>query len=391
MIAQDSTFYDIMATSLGDYENFQSFVDDLFANKYNAPNTEGFSWDPEIQMDFSYEQLEAEMGIHAMATFVDVDSPAPLRGLEGFTTSTGKIPRFKHGFRLNEKIIREKMLFMQKFGKIDGRSREALMELMFNSTDQLLGGNYNTLNFMRNSAISTGKIEITSTNNPQGIQNLTFDFKVPAANKNDCGGFGSQGTKYVWTAAEAEPIGDLIDMDKYARDNFMPNGSGAIFEMNADTWYTFWNHPNVRKRVILAMSPTMSEANASATFVMPAQVKTFLAGMGLPDIRVIDSLVSVQKYNKVTRRVENTNVKPFAATTVVLVPKGTLGTIKAVEPIVVPDPASRVALYDGGRTVIKQTFDGRLNTQNIESECTALVVPNRVKNFLYLDTATAAS
>lgn len=54
-----------------------------------------------IQLDFTYHQLQVELGIYAMATYVDIDSPAPLRSLQGVEINTGKIPRFKHGFKLN--------------------------------------------------------------------------------------------------------------------------------------------------------------------------------------------------------------------------------------------------------------------------------------------------
>ena len=98
---RELSFYDIMAHGLGEYSSYQEFVSDLMATKYNAPQTEGFQWDPNIQLDFSYEQLEAELGIYAMATFVDLDSPGGTHAPSGATISTGKIPRFKHGFKMD--------------------------------------------------------------------------------------------------------------------------------------------------------------------------------------------------------------------------------------------------------------------------------------------------
>ena len=102
---RDAAYYDLVGRSLAGV-SYQEFVDTIFADKYNTPDTSGFVWDEEIQMDFTYHQLQAELGIYAMATYVDLDSPAPLRGVEGPEITTGKIPRFKHGFKLNEKIFR---------------------------------------------------------------------------------------------------------------------------------------------------------------------------------------------------------------------------------------------------------------------------------------------
>ena len=81
-------------------------------------------------------------------------------------------------------------------------------------------------------------------------------------------------------------------------------------------------------------------------------------------------------------------VENFDVHNIAYVPNGTLGTIKAVEPIAVADPGARLALFDGGRTLIKQTYNSDTNTQYIQSECTALVVPN-VRRYMYIATVTA--
>ena len=45
----------------------------------------------------------------------------------------------------------------------------------------------------------------------------------------------------------------------------------------------------------------------------------------------------------------------------------------------------RTALYDGGRTLIRQVFNDETMTQVIKSEVTGLVVPNKVRWFYYLN------
>ncbi len=384
MITRDSSFYDIMALGLADAANYQEFVDTMFADKYNAPQTDGFSWDDEIQIDFSYEQLEAELGIYAMATFVDLDSPGGTHAMGNFTISKGKIPRFKHGFVMDEKIIRENMILAQRFNQVSANGQMALSKLLFNSTDKLIGGNYNTLTYMRHQAISTGQFAITATNNPGGIANLTFDFGVPALNKKFPGGFGDNGTVYVWSdLTNANPIGDLQDMVKYAEDNMMPVGH---FEMSKALWTSFKNHTQVKKQVALFQNMNADVANVAGFLVTENMVRAFMVEAGLPPVVVIDSLVQADKYNPATRLVEYTSIRPFDEAKVVLVPNGQLGTIKAVEPIVLNDPSARIALYDGGRTVLTQTFDSKNKIQYIESELTALVVPNVSRYILQLKT-----
>ena len=48
-------------------------------------------------------------------------------------------------------------------------------------------------------------------------------------------------------------------------------------------------------------------------------------------------------------------------------------------------PGARTALYDGGRTLIRQLFDDETMTQVIKSEVTGLVVPNKVRWMYYLE------
>lgn len=388
MITRTSDYYDIMALGLGGAKDYQEFVDTMFADKYNAPQTEGFDWDPMIQIDFTYEQLQAELGVYAMATFVDIDSPGGTHSPTTATVSRGKIPRFKHQYVIDEKIIREQMILAQRFGNVTPAMREQLARVLFNNTDKLIGGNYNTLTYMRHQAVSTGAFAITSTNNPAGIQNLTFSFGVPAANQQKAGGFGSNGTKYAWSSSSANPIGDLMDMVQYADDNLIPYG---MFEMSKLLWNTFRSHENVKKAVATGINLNADLTNIGSMIFTDEVIKAYLRGIGLPEIVIIDSLVLAEKYNPATRSVDYTQIRPFDQVKVVLRPAGQIGTIKAVEPIVLQDPSARIAMFDGGRTKLTQRFDSKNVVQTIESELTALCVPSAPKYLLQLKTDEAAS
>jgi len=388
MIQRNSSYYDIMSLGIGGLEDYQEFVNSTVALKYNVPQTEGFAWDDRIQLDFTYKQLEAELGIYAMATFVDLDSPGGTHANSTATVSEGQIPRFKHGFVMDEKLIREQMILAQEFGSVTPAMQDQLAKILFNSTDKLIGGNYNTLTYMRHQAVSTGQFAITSTNNPGGIANLTFDFGIPAANKKAAGGFGSTGTKYVWTdLTNSNPIGDLMDMVRFAKTNNIPVGS---FEMSEALYTSFIFHPKVKEKVALFLNANANISNLANMLIGESSLTAFLSELRLPPIKVIDSMVSVDKYNAATRAVEYTQIRPFDEAVVVLRPDGALGTIKAVQPLILDDPAARIATFDGGRTVLTQTFDSKNKIQYIESELTALVVPNTSRYILQLTTDEAA-
>ena len=53
MVQRNANYYDVIAYGLGG-NSFQSFVDG-FKAKYNALNVDGFEWDKQIQIDFTYE------------------------------------------------------------------------------------------------------------------------------------------------------------------------------------------------------------------------------------------------------------------------------------------------------------------------------------------------
>ena len=380
---RDAAYYDLVERSLAGL-SYQEFVDTLFADKYNTPDTSGFVWDEEIQMDYTYHQLQAEMGIYAMATYVDVDSEGPLRSPQGIELTTGKIPRMKHGFKLNEKIIREQMIMASK-NAFDTAAQNSIMNILYNSTDQLLGGNYNSLTYQRHQAVSTGTLTLLDTNNPQGIKNVTFDFKVPAANITTKAGNYRWWTDDAYTTegSSSDPVADLVAFIKAANDAFAPV---SILEVSKRGFDRFLGHSKVLIAVGYYSNPEAASdtiASNIAKRLSAEEVRALLERKLGVTIRIIDTISVVEKYNKTTKSVDFTRISAFDEDAWSLIPDGTIGTIKAVQPIVIPDPAARIALFDMGRTVLTQTFNAKMKYQYIESELTALCVPSNVK-YMYI-------
>ena len=392
MITRDKSFYDLMAYGLGN-ASFQEFVDH-FKTKYNDPQTDGFAWDNEIQIDFTYYQLQAELGIATLPTYVDIDSAGPYKSQGEFKVGSNKIPRFKHGFAMNEKIIREKMVMLQRFGEasITDATRTALMNLLFDSVDKLLEGNQNALTYQRMQVVSTGKYSITTDNNPQGISGITFDFGIPDTNKATLTTTARWWTNATHTVANqgsaSDPLGDMKAWRKAATKKGTPLG---CYEISQDLFDDLLGHTAVLSKIGYSLYPAASTSDIAVAYAQNLGDAVLKANMeriiGCP-IVVRDSKACVEKYDKNSKAMVKTTIDGFDIKNVAYVPSGTLGTIKAVEPIAVPDPAARLAYYDGGRTLIKQTFNTDTNTQYISSECTALVVPS-ASQYMYIYTVTA--
>ena len=383
MVQRDANYYDLVGRALGGL-TYQSFVDS-FNEIYNVPQTDGFVWDDEIQMDFTYHQLEAELGIYTMASYVDLDSDAPLRAVQGAEIATGKIPRMKHGFVLNEKIIREQMIFASK-GAFDSASETALMKLLFNSTDKLIGGNYNRLSMQRHQAVSTGKLTINSTNNAGGLSSLVLDFSIPTANvtTKTINNRWWTDTAYTTQGSTSDPLADMVALVEAAEDGHAPAGH---LEIAKTLWRRLKGHTVFLTSMGYVYNPEAASDAIALTYGKRLTNDELLnlleRKLGVP-VTIVDHKGVVEVFNKTTKLIDFNEVDSFDADTVVYVPNGEIGTIKSVQPIVIPDPAARVAFFDEGRTTLTQTFDAKKKIQYIESELTALCVPNKRKYMFYL-------
>lgn len=387
MIQRNQTYYDLLgANGIGmTNERFQTFIN-KFQEKYNVLNTEGFDWDDEIQIDFTYEQLQAELGIATLPTFVDIDAGAPYKMQDKFVIGSNKIPRFKHGFAMNEKIIREQMIMAKRLGSVTPDVRNTLLKLLFDSVDKLIVGNHNELTYQRNQIVSTGKFDITAENNPQGIKGLSFTFGTNTSSLS--------GTSRWWTNAEhtvanqgsaSDPLNDMKKIRKTATSVGVPLGHFEISKVLFDDLAT---HTKVLSRVGYALYPNADGETNAITYAQNLTEDALKAAMerivGAP-IKVIDARAVVEKFE--SGKIVKSAIDSFDSKSFAYVPDGMLGTIKAVEPIAVADPAARIAYFDGGRTIIKNVFNTDTNTQYVYSECTALVVPS-VARYMYSVTAT---
>ena len=128
-------------------------------------------WDSEIQLDYTYEQLIASLGIKTLPIYVDESSEGLDKSKGEFKIGSNKIPTQKHRYPVNAKMLREQMILTQRFGQanLTESTQRVLLGMLFDSVDNLLGGNRNALTHQRMQIVSTGKFTIDAVNNPRGI------------------------------------------------------------------------------------------------------------------------------------------------------------------------------------------------------------------------------
>lgn len=364
------------------------FMNDQFAEKYNADSyfgALGFSVNPNIPLNPTYEQIEATIRPYTMATYVDIDSDGATKSTDGMTLKMGTLPTFKHEVVLSRKILREKMLLMDRLGGADAEIENTVMDLLFDGLDDLIGGNYNTIKHQRHQVVSTGKLVIDAKNNPLGIP-LDIDFGVPSKNIKT-----STWYKKPSAVAQGEAVGKTImplqlmkDVKRNAEQkDFAPLGH---WEVSKTTWDDLLQMPYFRQMYVMATRPDITSAGNIASYgalLTDDVLKKFIeAQVGAP-IVVIDDISVVESFDKDSKSMKYNSIESFQEGVLVYVPND-LGDVQFGKPVYMETPGARVGLYDGGRTLIRQVFNDETMTQVVKSEVTGLVVPNKTRWHYYL-------
>lgn len=377
-------FYDLLSRALGAGETIQTFLDNTMAQKYNALQLDGFTFEPFMQTDFAYEQLVGELALNSVAQYYDLDSPAIPDGAEGFKSYTGKIPRMKKVEYFNEDKLRKMKLIEDRKSTSATLIAEIAYQQLFITVDKLIGGHTNALTYQRHQAVSTGKFTISAANNPKGINGITLDYHVPAANKTTLSGTARWWTSSTHTAAnegaDADPISDLSNVVKAAR----LAGVRGHFEVEIDYLKEVLSHTAVLKLIGISMLPA-SDSTAQVAYariqpydVLKARLETLI---GAP-IKAIDSLVPIESIDKAQKAMVKQNVNAFEKNVFVFVPDGEIGVVKTVEPIAIE--GGNYGSFYGGRLLLTVGVDFVKKCQSYNTEMTSLVIPSVPQFMWYL-------
>ena len=377
-------FYDLLSRALSPGETLQSFMDNTLALKYNSLQLDGFTFEPFMQTDFTFEQVFGEVGLNATAQYYDLDSPALPDGTPGFKSYTGKIPRMKKVEYFNEDKLRKMKLIEDRRSSTPAQIAEIAYQQLFITVDNLVGGHTNSLTYQRHQAVSKGKFAITATNNPKGIKNVVIDYHIPAENKTTLDGTARWWTSSTHTAgnegAAADPVKDLSDMVKVARNK----GIRGHFEVNIDYLKECLGHRAILSVIGVSLLPA-SDSTAQTAYariqpydVLKARLETLI---GAP-IKAIDSLVPIESIDKTEKAFTRSNVDAFEKNVWVFVPDGQIGVVKTVEPIAIE--GGQYGSFYGGKLLLTVGVDYVKKCQSYNTEMTSLVIPTVPQYMWYL-------
>lgn len=384
-------FYDFIAKGLTDYgyTDLTQYLNDMFAEKYNADKTYeqmGFPLNPSLPIRPTFEQIEVNVRPYTMATHVDIDSDGPTKSTDGIALKMGRLPIWKHEFTIGRKELREQMYLADRIGSATPEIVDVAMEQLFITTDSLLGGNYNTMLYNRHQIVSNGgKLVINANNSHLGIP-LELDFGVPSKNKKTEAWY----TKNASTGAVTEKSGitPIKTMKNVRRDaEQKDNAPQGHWEVSKTTWDDLMELDYFRKQYAIAKRPDIdTDANrlAWAETIEDSEIKSYIESRIGAKILVVDHIGYIEKFNTTTKKMEYVNCPSFVEGVMVYVPDGAIGDTQFGRPIYMETPGARTALYDGGRTLIRQVFNDENMIQVIKSEFTGLPVPNKTRWMYYL-------
>lgn len=393
MNTNTTQFYDLLARAFnGDTSSkrLQGFLDKTLAEKYNGLNLKGFRFAPDMQLDFTYEQVQKELGITAMANYYDLDSPAIPREAEGASLLTGKIPRMKDVLYFNEDKLRKQLITEKIYGSDSDEARRAAKTKLFETLDDLIGGHTNSLTYQRHQMVSAGKLTITAANNPKGIQGVTFSASVPSANTKKVSVWRGAANRKWWTdkgtyateGASADVIADLQDWLQPILDK----GIKGHLEVDAAFFRRILKHSSVLKYIALNLWPTgdTTSTTSAAAVLKESERKTVFEELIGVSVETIDALAAVSKYDKATKKIVKTNIRSFESDVLVFVPDGNIGEVLTVMPITYESPVATYGRFYDGRLLLTVEADAVLKCQGFYTEMTSLVVPESPQEMFYI-------
>lgn len=382
-------------------EMFQVYYNSVLKPKESeALNLTGFeTWDTP-QVDFTYEQLEMEDQITAMATYLDLNSePIPL-GTKGVDILRGSIPRQKARFIIGENDYRKQMMVQTQLTTAarlvgedpQGDVKAYLTKLLFGGLSEIQLAHVGSLNYQVGQMKSNAGVTLTDTNNPRGIKNITFSAYVPTANITTLTGTSRWFTNAGKTTegSASDPIKDMKALIRAAKEKY----TNVVLEVDEVSFFEDMNHSKWKEaigRVSNPLIPFTPEGVAIAMGIYnslgdDAIKAAFRAIIGM-DVEVIFSttVCGVERWDNVNKLLVREKLRAFNANTYLARPAGAVGIIKNVVPLR-PDSSAISALMFGNKGIIEYRYDAKHKVQDWCSELTALAVPTRPKDMLYLKT-----
>lgn len=260
------------------------------------------------QMSLSFDSAIGRERIAAAASIVEINSPAPLRTRNKLELYKGKIPAIKEKFEMNQDDMRT-LEILKMLPTANAGDPQAIIKFLNKDLQEASVSGDKRIDIMLLQALSTLKIDVNATNNPDGVIYGELDLLAKP--------YQTQGVPVVWSnAANSKPV---TDIERFVENIWKKYGRqfGKIL-MSYDRWLVFKQSAEVRS----LLQTFFNVGKANATFAVTlSNVNEFFASNKWPEIEVINHLAMIEVDGAPTY------YSPFKAENVSFVPNGKLGTL----------------------------------------------------------------
>lgn len=260
------------------------------------------------QTTLNYVSVIGKSRIEAAASVVDRDSPAPLRSRAALDKLTGEIPAISEKFKMTENDYYDFLTLQSLQAVDDATKRTQLLDLMFGDVRKAGAAPLKRIDIMCLQAVSTGKIVISTTTNPDGLAMDDIDLLMPSGNKVNAG--------TAWSNVAANPL--TVDIPGIITAATARGIRFTKMLMSRTKWYEFIKITEVKNYV----SNFLGFKQAGTVLVTLENVNKIMEANMWPVIEIVDEAIGVESDGAIS------TIRPFADANVAFIPDGQLGTIK---------------------------------------------------------------
>jgi len=260
------------------------------------------------QTTLTYVSVIGKSRVEAAASVVDRDGPAPLRARIGLEKLSGEIPAISEKFKMTASDYYDFMALQAITGVDEATKKQQLLDLMFDDMKKCGDAPMKRIDFMCLEGLSTGKITINTTNNPDGVVADDIDLLMPSGNKVNAG--------TAWSNIAANPI--TVDIPGIVSAG---QARGITFSKMLMSRTKFMQFQLITE-VKTLLSNYLGFKQAGNILVTLDSINTLLAANKYPIIEIVDETIGIEKDGVIT------TIKPWADANVAFIPDGQLGTIK---------------------------------------------------------------
>lgn len=323
--------------ALAEPQNLQAMIDNSLESLNSNSIWRNYLTIGVPQASLTFESVIGRYRIEAAASIVDPDSKKPIRSRNKAEVYTGKIPSIQEKVPMNQSDFRAMMMLESTMMNDQARKNE-LIRLLFDDVSKAAVAPDKRVDIMLLQILSTLNVDVSTTNNPDGVAYGTVDMLSQAYQK--------QGVPVVWTdAANAKPLTDIetfVQVQKTTRGRTF----GKML-MSFELWLVFKKTAEVKS----ALSSFYTGSTNKTVVVTLNTVNEYLTANMLPIIEVVDYTTGIESDGIIG------TIRPFDVNNVSFIPNGTLGVLQNAIAVEERIKAPQVSYAMYGRTLVSKWME----------------------------------